>query len=199
MAFAAVDSPGRLRRLAWIKPFVGTSDRSGPHCGVEKLVSRKPHKLETTGSSPVSTTMSRSSKTEAAAFLSQETTAPVGRRNDPAGRKAYSRWHYQQNKAVYVARAKANNKKSKVAVRDYILQHLNTHPCVDCDEADPIVLEFDHRPGTLKRFDIGAANCKGYSVASVEEEIAKCDVRCANCHRRMTYSRRKGTNKGVMG
>jgi hypothetical protein len=58
-----------------------------------------------------------------------------------------------------------------------------THPCVDCGETDPLVLDFDHVYGE-KAFNLSA--CKTLAVGRVIEEIAKCDVRCANCHRRRT-------------
>jgi len=61
------------------------------------------------------------------------------------------------------------------------------HPCVDCGESDPIVLDFDHRPGTKKSHRRGVSQLAGWaSIATLEAEVAKCDVRCANCHRRKT-------------
>lgn len=61
--------------------------------------------------------------------------------------------------------------------------YFSTHPCVDCGEADPIVLEFDHRFGENKLFEIGAlSRNKGWKAILLE--VSKCDVRCANCHRR---------------
>jgi hypothetical protein len=29
----------------------------------------------------------------------------------------------------------------------------------------------------------------GYSIAKIKEEIEKCEVRCANCHRKVTAQR----------
>jgi len=58
------------------------------------------------------------------------------------------------------------------------------HPCVDCGECDPIVLQFDHTRG--KKFNIGDAGRKGLSLPVVLREISKCEVRCANCHQRKT-------------
>lgn len=56
--------------------------------------------------------------------------------------------------------------------------------CVDCGERDPIVLEFDHVRGD-KRGRL-AELARRTSWATIAAEIAKCEVRCANCHRRRT-------------
>jgi hypothetical protein len=52
--------------------------------------------------------------------------------------------------------------------------------CTDCGEQDPVVLEFDHRAD--KREAVVRLAC-GCSLETLRQEIAKCDVRCANCHR----------------
>lgn len=55
--------------------------------------------------------------------------------------------------------------------------------CVDCGYAGhPAALDFDHVRGE-KRFSVATAVNEARSRKSIEEEIAKCDVRCANCHR----------------
>ena len=69
-------------------------------------------------------------------------------------------------------------------VYEYLLQH----PCVDCGEADPVVLEFDHVRGQ-KRHNVADWVRSGRSWEKVYEEIEKCEVRCANCHRRITAKR----------
>lgn len=61
---------------------------------------------------------------------------------------------------------------------------------MDCGESDPIVLEFDHRPGEIKLFSIGENGRLGYGIETLKAEMAKCDIRCANCHRRVTVARR---------
>src|SRR5690606_5591852 len=55
---------------------------------------------------------------------------------------------------------------------------------------DPVVLDFDHLPGVDKKFEISrAVNASTRSWARIEKEIAKCEVVCANCHRRRTSAR----------
>jgi len=56
--------------------------------------------------------------------------------------------------------------------------------CVDCGNADPAVLDFDHRGP--KRLRVSQMPRYGYSVEAIEAEMAVCDVRCGNCHRRRT-------------
>jgi len=70
------------------------------------------------------------------------------------------------------------------AIRGRIVEYLRAHPCVDCREPDIIVLQFDHRRD--KSFDVGSMIAAGASWSRVAAEIAKCDVRCANCHARKT-------------
>ena len=121
---------------------------------------------------------------------------PITSRSDPESRKAYTRWHYSQNKEKYKRRAKEHNRRTEEKIKSYILDYLNDHPCVDCGECDPIVLEFDHKENSGKLFNIGAANTQNYSLKKVIAEIEKCDVRCANCHRRKTYRDFKRTHRG---
>jgi hypothetical protein len=56
------------------------------------------------------------------------------------------------------------------------------HGCADCGYREhPAALEFDHRDPATKAFNI--AQSASRSWAATVAEIAKCDVRCANCHR----------------
>ena len=64
--------------------------------------------------------------------------------------------------------------------------------CVDCGNHDIRVLEFDHVRGT-KLDGIGSMIRRGRSMAAVEAEIEKCEVRCKNCHAIATMTRLGGT------
>lgn len=61
--------------------------------------------------------------------------------------------------------------------------------CVDCGEKDLRVLDFDHVRGV--KIDHIGRMVSGYcSVSTLYAEIDKCEVRCANCHRRITSERK---------
>ncbi len=68
--------------------------------------------------------------------------------------------------------------------RQYVLDYLSTHPCVECGESDPVVLEFDHLDN--KDRAISEMIRDGVPLDKLEREMTKCQVLCANCHRRKT-------------
>jgi hypothetical protein len=63
-----------------------------------------------------------------------------------------------------------------------LFHYLLEHPCVDCGENDILVLEFDHVDGVKDREISSMINRRGWQ--SILKEISKCEVRCANCHKR---------------
>lgn len=107
-----------------------------------------------------------------------------------------ARRHYDANRPAYIERAKVANRENRRLIKLTILKYLEEHPCIHCGEADPIVLEFDHRIHAEKKFNIGNAANGGKTIKKLLEEIEKCDVLCANCHRRKTYHERGHSHKG---
>jgi hypothetical protein len=67
-----------------------------------------------------------------------------------------------------------------------IVDYLRAHPCVDCGEADVMVLDFDHLGDKLFSISRGI---RGRSLQALLYEMAKCEVVCANCPRRRTAIR----------
>ena len=62
--------------------------------------------------------------------------------------------------------------------------------CVDCGyNTHPDALDFDHIDPAAKSFTISHASV---SLERLMLEVAKCEVRCANCHRIKTAERRAG-------
>ena len=61
-------------------------------------------------------------------------------------------------------------------------------PCADCGESfPPCAMDFDHRNPRTKKFTIGTALKNCFSLEKLLEEIAKCDIVCAVCHRIRTH------------
>ncbi len=100
--------------------------------------------------------------------------------------RKYIRNHYESNKSYYLRKAKKRNIVIRKAAKEYIGNYLSTHPCIDCAESDILVLEFDHRDRKSKGGFVGVMVNNNATLKKVIEEISKCDVRCANCHRRKT-------------
>ncbi len=98
---------------------------------------------------------------------------------------AWNRAHYQRNKATYIANAHRNSAAYIAQNLRRLVEYLLENPCVDCGETDLLVLDFDHRDRATKRMAVGSLVRYG-SWTNLEVEIAKCDVRCANDHRRRT-------------
>lgn len=99
-------------------------------------------------------------------------------------KREYDREYWKKNKE------KMRYKKSKLArekrIRNaqYVWDYLLKHPCKDCGEKDPIVLDFDHNGN--KSANVSDMVRWGSSIKRIKIEIEKCAVRCSNCHRRKT-------------
>lgn len=78
-----------------------------------------------------------------------------------------------------------NNMKNRG--REIIREHKNV-PCADCGIRYPYyMMDFDHRPDEEKIYTISRALT--LTVDKLLIEIEKCDVVCANCHRKRTHER----------
>ena len=98
---------------------------------------------------------------------------------DRAAKAAYMRKYYHQNKHKFNVRYREN--------RALLVSYKKTCRCADCGETDFRVLEFHHRDPSTKTRAI-TKMMGGYTWQRIQEEIAKCDVLCANCHARRHYN-----------
>lgn len=76
-----------------------------------------------------------------------------------------------------ISLAKYVEKKNKI-----ILERLKSG-CIDCGEKNIVVLEFDHQFGKINNI----SNLRKHGkISDLIIELQKCNIRCANCHKRKT-------------
>jgi hypothetical protein len=97
------------------------------------------------------------------------------------------REYFRQRGALHIEQVARAKKARQAPLRERIIEHLTRRPCADCGEADLLVLEFDHVDG--KEREVSALLALAVPLARLDEEIARCDVVCVNCHRRRTAER----------
>jgi hypothetical protein len=92
--------------------------------------------------------------------------------------KEYKLKYYYKNKDSHYKRNKITNEK----LDKYILEYKLSHPCSICGESCPECLDFHHLFN--KRIEVARAKRLG-SLLKLKEEVSKCIVLCANCHRKV--------------
>lgn len=97
--------------------------------------------------------------------------------------REYTRLDYIKNKKDYLRRRKIRLEENK----KLLWELLSKSKCVKCGENDPLVLEFDHRDSKSKTREVLLMLKRGCCWETIKKEIDKCEVLCANCHKRKTY------------
>lgn len=103
---------------------------------------------------------------------------------------AASKRHYEKNKQKIKERTFLRNEKQRDKNKRYVNEIKSKSECIDCGENNPLVLDFDHVKGD-KVMAVSDMIGSAYSLAAIQREIKKCEVRCSNCHRVVTHERRK--------
>lgn len=95
----------------------------------------------------------------------------------------YTRKHYVENKKYYKDKAGRARERKKGYIRTK-----KERPCMDCGGIFPYyVMDFDHRDMGTKVKEMNKMYNESWEA--IAEELKKCDVVCANCHRMRTYRR----------
>lgn len=99
-------------------------------------------------------------------------------------RSAYQKQWYQDNKETQYKRVVKTKGKRLNTIKSLMIEYLGSHPCVDCGEKDITVLECDHLSN--KKHNVSRMIAVGMSWEKISQELQKCEIRCANCHKRKT-------------
>jgi hypothetical protein len=89
----------------------------------------------------------------------------------------HAKVYFQNNKAKFNELNRQNRVKKRLAIEEYKKDKV----CVDCDNNNPVVLTFDHVRGKKVAAIPDMAN-RSFTLAAIYKEIAKCEMRCFNCH-----------------
>lgn len=91
------------------------------------------------------------------------------------------------------ARAAQYKRKQRRETRIKALEYLAEKGCCECGVRDPRILEFDHIRPREKSNTLARLLTDGYSwgAEKLRQEIRKCRVICANCHRKHTIAQQE--------
>ncbi|MBV0925676.1 HNH endonuclease [Halomicroarcula limicola] len=92
------------------------------------------------------------------------------------------RWHYK-NREWNTERSLQR----RAELRAWVNELKATAGCSRCSEADPACLDFHHIDETGKEYQITTMISNGRGKESLLDEMAKCEVVCANCHRKVHF------------
>lgn len=131
-------------------------------------------------------------ETKVCTSCSQELSIEKFKFRSNSGRQSGQR-HSMCNRCLYVKYTRPLVEEKTKEIHDYQMEK----GCADCGfKGHPAALEFDHVSGE-KSFNIGE-QVGNRSRKTLWEEIAKCDVVCANCHAIRTANRRNLVQIEVM-
>lgn len=109
----------------------------------------------------------------------------------------YASWCKQCNKTEqhkwYVKNAEEHKKRAttyKQKVRGWLNEYKAKQSCFLCGFNHPAALDFHHTKD--KNFRIAQMEVVGCSISTLEQELSKCIVLCANCHRIHHYNQKMG-------
>lgn len=111
--------------------------------------------------------------------------------------KEYDKSRYKERQPQEIERARVKRTTS-YAAKQKLLRTLKDNPCLDCgDKFHFSAMDFDHRDPDTKLADVGQLVGQGCSIQTFLDEVAKCDLVCANCHRVRTYNKQQRFSRCV--
>jgi len=102
----------------------------------------------------------------------------------------------KDNPEVMTAICRKSRHKVIAIKREYVNDLKSNTPCKDCDNTFPsYVMQFDHRDASIKKAAVALLVQQTCSLETLQKEIEKCDLVCANCHAVRTHLRRKDARR----
>jgi len=102
-------------------------------------------------------------------------------------RKEFRRKWYAKNKGS----EKAHVKRRKNEIKKWFEDYKRNLKCSNCAESHPAIIDFHHEGHRKKEREISFMVANGYSVDKIKDELKKCRILCANCHRKLHWRKNK--------
>lgn len=90
--------------------------------------------------------------------------------------------YYENSEGKYRKRIYENSVQNRLDSRNRIVEIKKKLGCKFCGEKEPVCLDFHHIYDKIKNVADMTASC---SWDTIEKEIEKCVILCANCHRKV--------------
>lgn len=97
-----------------------------------------------------------------------------------------------------ISESNCKTNKNSATRNKKIVNLLKDKPCKDCgNKFPPYCMDFDHLPQYKKYKHVSTLVNRGFILEKILEEIEKCELVCANCHRIRTFSRKQQASQAV--
>jgi len=107
---------------------------------------------------------------------------------DQKKKRENQRKNYSKNRKIIIKRVAERRRK----IKKWFQEYRKDLKCSKCGENHPATLDFHHKKEKIR--GINFLTHWGYSKETIKKEISKCQVLCANCHRKLHYHERTSNN-----
>ena len=93
-------------------------------------------------------------------------------------------WYLKYKKQIIEKNTRNRNKNI-----EWFKEYRKKLKCIKCGENHISCLEFHHKNPKNKEYNVSSITSGTYGIETIMKEIKKCDVLCANCHRKEHYKK----------
>lgn len=99
--------------------------------------------------------------------------------------------YYLKNKEKYKRAAYGR----MIEIARWLAKLKSTLQCITCGESHISCIDFHHRNPEEKQYNISRVTSSRLSKENILKEIAKCDILCENCHRKLHWEEKQDISK----